>query len=384
MDQPAKSSRKGLPTATRRAAALVLLCALAGALAGPASALANEPVGTIKRVEGRPTIQRAMVGSAQEPQIQAVIGGPVYVGDTVRTKEGEGVGVLLSDDTVIAVGESSQVVLDQFVFDPAKGKAVLSAKLSEGSFQYRAGMVGKLFPGSVRLNMPAASVGAGDREVAGRVCRADDSACGAVTGGSGIRPLGGDEMLRGQIDPSRQKRASEIVMVVPDASGKGRDVEVSTAQGKQTLGSGGEAAVIGGGGSRGRPETTKVSESVVSSFIGNMTRVNVQPPREFVFLFESGSTTMAQQSAETAQQVKADLANRVHKEAVVVGHADSVGSAQTNLALSRARAEAVRDLLVESGIDASAVRVEARGAADPMVRAGGSEIRNRRVVVTVR
>ena len=51
---------------------------------------------------------------------------------------------------------------------------------------------------------------------------------------------------------------------------------------------------------------------------------------------------------------------------LIEGYADAVGSESFNLRLSRARAEAVRDYLVASGIAADRLRVVGRGEIDPL------------------
>lgn len=50
----------------------------------------------------------------------------------------------------------------------------------------------------------------------------------------------------------------------------------------------------------------------------------------------------------------------------IVGHADRIGADAYNLALSRRRAEAVRDYLAGKGVDAKRVRAEAKGEAEPV------------------
>jgi len=50
---------------------------------------------------------------------------------------------------------------------------------------------------------------------------------------------------------------------------------------------------------------------------------------------------------------------------LVVGHTDSTGSAAHNMALSVARAEAVRDYLMTRGIDGSRLKFSGRGPFEP-------------------
>ena len=69
----------------------------------------------------------------------------------------------------------------------------------------------------------------------------------------------------------------------------------------------------------------------------------------------------------------------------VYGHTDDVGSADYNLELSERRAEAVRDYLVETGIDGAIIDTKGYGKSSP--RADGidaeSRAKNRRVEIGI-
>ena len=73
------------------------------------------------------------------------------------------------------------------------------------------------------------------------------------------------------------------------------------------------------------------------------------------------------------------LTNNASVSVVVSGHADPTGTPEGNLALSQTRAEAVRDFLVEKGIDASRIEVKALG--DTQLKYGRRDGRNRRVAI---
>lgn len=60
----------------------------------------------------------------------------------------------------------------------------------------------------------------------------------------------------------------------------------------------------------------------------------------------------------------------------VAGYTDRIGSDSYNLSLSRRRAEAMRDYLVAHGIPASAIHVDGRGKADPVVECAQSQRRS--------
>lgn len=53
---------------------------------------------------------------------------------------------------------------------------------------------------------------------------------------------------------------------------------------------------------------------------------------------------------------------------LIVGYTDRIGSDSYNMALSRRRAESVRDYLIQGGVPASALQVEGRGKANPLVQ----------------
>lgn len=71
---------------------------------------------------------------------------------------------------------------------------------------------------------------------------------------------------------------------------------------------------------------------------------------------------------------------------IVIGHTDTVGTEAYNKALSARRANAVRQILINSGISADRIRIGAEGEEEPAVRTGDDvkEVRNRRASITVR
>ena len=73
------------------------------------------------------------------------------------------------------------------------------------------------------------------------------------------------------------------------------------------------------------------------------------------------------------------LTNNGSVSVVVTGHADPTGTPEGNLALSQTRAEAVRDFLVDKGIDAS--RIEVKAVGDTELKYGRRDGRNRRVAI---
>lgn len=93
---------------------------------------------------------------------------------------------------------------------------------------------------------------------------------------------------------------------------------------------------------------------------------------------------------ESARQPLANFALELSKEQYnklsIVGHTDGVGSEEYNQRLSEARANAVKDYLVERGVEAGKIESLGKGKSAPLATNATSEGRaqNRRVEITVK
>ena len=73
-------------------------------------------------------------------------------------------------------------------------------------------------------------------------------------------------------------------------------------------------------------------------------------------------------------------------EVLIAGHADTVGSSARNLELSKARAAAVRTMLIDNGLAATNINENYFGENQPLVNTRNqvSNARNRSVLIVVR
>ena len=112
------------------------------------------------------------------------------------------------------------------------------------------------------------------------------------------------------------------------------------------------------------------------------------PPKAitYVVYFELASENLTAESSQTLDTILSDVGHRPAAEILVVGHSDTLGSDEANLALSQRRAEHVRDLVVQHGAPANIIQAIGVGTRDPEVATGENveEARNRRVEITVR
>jgi OOP family OmpA-OmpF porin len=101
-------------------------------------------------------------------------------------------------------------------------------------------------------------------------------------------------------------------------------------------------------------------------------------------LFETGKSSLRPESAPTLKAIAAALAQHPELRIRIEGHTDNVGDAAANLALSEARAAAVRAALVsDHEVDEGRIETEGLGDTKPIADNGSAEGRssNRRVEV---
>ncbi len=133
---------------------LVCFCLMAcfAVLSSPGEAQ-DSPVAVVKTAQGSPVLVR---GAQTLPAIE---GGRVMAGDVLRTGPGGSLGLIFKDDTILALGPSSEVVMTEFLFVPADKKLSFVARVVRGTASFVTGAIGKLSPQSVRIQTPKAVIG---------------------------------------------------------------------------------------------------------------------------------------------------------------------------------------------------------------------------------
>ena len=102
-------------------------------------------------------------------------------------------------------------------------------------------------------------------------------------------------------------------------------------------------------------------------------------------LFDFDSDAIRPTAAENLRNLAASLEKYPNTELLIVGHTDSQGSDDYNMALSDRRAAATADYLASQGVTRTRLRTQGRGETEP-VTDNSSEVeqaRNRRVEVAI-
>lgn len=178
-----------------------------------------------------------------------------------------------------------------------------------------------------------------------------------------------------------------LVVVLPDAAGPHvGTVVVYKPDGAQAAVLNKPYAAVGSGAGSTDVKPVEVDQKEVAQVFGAALAAQPIPPQRFTLYFESGSDALTPESRKAFEAVFTEIAKRKAAEIVVTGHTDTVDSVERNDALSRQRAEAVRQMLIARGLKPEDVVAVGRGERELLVQTGNgvNEPKNRRVVITVR
>jgi outer membrane protein OmpA-like peptidoglycan-associated protein len=173
------------------------------------------------------------------------------------------------------------------------------------------------------------------------------------------------------------------VALLPDRDGGVGAVIVKSAQGEVLLNQSYMAADVF---TDKKIESKVLDAETVQKQFGQALSAQPQRPVSFTVFFTEGKDELTPESRQMMNQIKAELERRSFPQITVIGHTDRAGSNTINDPLSLKRAEAVRRMLVESGVAASGIETAGRGSRELLVPTGEGvvEPRNRRVEINVR
>lgn len=117
------------------------------------AAPADEPAGMVKTLRGSVSVDRA---GAQQA---ATLGMPVFSGDRLRTGADSSVGVTLRDDTRLAAGPDSSLLVSDFTFNSTTQEGNLLVSFLKGTFNVITGLIVKQNPANANFKTPTLSLG---------------------------------------------------------------------------------------------------------------------------------------------------------------------------------------------------------------------------------
>jgi outer membrane protein OmpA-like peptidoglycan-associated protein len=173
---------------------------------------------------------------------------------------------------------------------------------------------------------------------------------------------------------------SYVVLLKDDDGGTGK-VELRGAKGTQVLARAEEGVDLDGA----RPPYPVSAERLRQDF-GAAMAARPAPAEQFQLYFDSGGAALTAESAALLPRIVAVASRRPAADISIIGHTDTVGSADNNAELARTRARTAAELLIAGGLKALAISVESHGESNLLVKTPDEtpEPRNRRVEITVR
>jgi outer membrane protein OmpA-like peptidoglycan-associated protein len=222
------------------------------------------------------------------------------------------------------------------------------------------------------------------------------TAVAAVLGSACARP-------RAIVSP--QPVHEDVIVLLPDADGSIGRATVTTAAGTVELAGARASTVVLRGPSRAQPATAArrrgldadltttappqvrtMSEADVRETFGSAIGALPPAPQHFTLFFRFNSEELTDESRTLVGEVLETVKARPFADVVVRGHTDTTGAGARNFTLGLKRANAVRTLLVQNGLDRSSIDVASHGESELLVPTADNtfEPRNRRVEITVR
>jgi hypothetical protein len=83
------------------------------------------------------------------------LGNDVFAGDRIHTGQSSNAQLTFLDQTNLTIGSQSDVVLDKFVFDPAKGAGNVLLSTTQGALRF---VSGAQDPNTYKINTPVATI----------------------------------------------------------------------------------------------------------------------------------------------------------------------------------------------------------------------------------
>jgi len=87
------------------------------------------------------------------------IGAEIFQGDTIVTESSGAVGIIFSDGSVLTLGPSGKIIIEDFLLNPAQQKVSFLSRVIKGSVAFVSGAIGRISPEAVQFKTPTATLG---------------------------------------------------------------------------------------------------------------------------------------------------------------------------------------------------------------------------------
>lgn len=175
------------------------------------------------------------------------------------------------------------------------------------------------------------------------------------------------------------------VVLIPDAGGKVGQVELRTKGGTTQLSKANESASAINA-EQSPTQASQLSEKKIHDMFAETLAKEPTAPIRYALLFLSGSADLTADASVKIPEIIAEINARKSCDVSSIGHTDTTGTNESNQSISVARAETVRNALINAGINAKCIDSRNYGESDLFVKTADNvnEPLNRRVEVEIR
>ena len=96
-------------------------------------------------------------------------GEKIYQGDEITSDQGSSINIIFADGSNLSLGENSNIIIDEFIYDPSESIGEFGLEIVEGVFVFVSGEIAANDPDGVVVNTPIATLGIRGTTVAGRI-----------------------------------------------------------------------------------------------------------------------------------------------------------------------------------------------------------------------
>ena len=111
------------------------------------------PIGYVKNVSGEAFI------TSGTSRIRAVPNSPVHLGSLIKTAPNSSLGMAFNDATLLSVGSDTELVLDEYVYQPKSAEFKFGGRMVKGTLDYVSGAIAKMKPEAVNIKTPSGVLG---------------------------------------------------------------------------------------------------------------------------------------------------------------------------------------------------------------------------------
>ena len=103
----------------------------------------------------------AAIGEIKNQNHESLVdGSKIFFGDTIISKEKSNAQILFLDQTVLTLGEDTEVTIDEFIYDPKSHEGSFISNVKSGTVKFITGQISKQNPDNLEVKVPSGVLGA--------------------------------------------------------------------------------------------------------------------------------------------------------------------------------------------------------------------------------